>query len=91
MNNEKFMNHIMPELKNMMGAGRLEPEIYAQLIQTIQKGFTTWAEETHNELTQKATDWEEIMGPEQEGFYSLGLRRSADLIIGKDTLEEPTA
>jgi hypothetical protein len=88
MSTEKFMNHVMPELKNMMGAGRLDPEVYAQLVHVIEKGFNIWAEETHNELNRKATDWEEIMGPEREGFYSLGLRRSADLIIGKQNFEE---
>jgi hypothetical protein len=28
------------------------------------------------------------MGPEKEGFYSLGLRRSADLILGRTDLEK---
>jgi hypothetical protein len=88
MSTEKFMDNVLPELKNMMGAGRLDPEVYAQLIYVLEKGFTAWAQKTHNELNQKATDWEKIMGPEREGFYSLGLRRSADLIIGKENLEE---
>lgn len=90
MSTEKFMETVMPELKNMMGAGRLDPEVYAQLIHVVEKGFATWAEKTHNELNQKATDWESTMGPEREGFYSLGLRRSADLIIGKENFEEET-
>lgn len=88
MSTNKFMDNVLPELKNMMGAGRLDPEVYAQLIHVIEKGFIVWAEDTHKELNQKATDWEDTMGPEREGFYSLGLRRSADLIIGKENFEE---
>lgn len=82
------MNHVLPEIKNMMGAGRLDPEVYAQLIYIIEKGFTNWSEATAEDLKQKAKDWEDIMGPEKEGFYSLGLRRSADLILGKDLESE---
>lgn len=88
MSNEKYTNIIMPQVKNMMGAGRLDPEVYAQLTHIIETSFNTWAEETAEDLKQKAKDWEDVMGPEKEGFYSLGLRRSADLILGKDLEEE---
>jgi len=77
-----------PELKNMMGAGRLEPEVYSQLKTLIEHKQNEWTQEMSDDLKQKAKDWEDIMGPEKEGFYSLGLRRSADFITGKSSLEE---
>lgn len=89
MSDKKFMDILMPQIKNMMGAGRLEPEVYAQLTHIIQTSFDTWSQETAQDLTQKAKDWEDTMGPEKEGFYSLGLRRSADFILGKNSTENP--
>lgn len=85
---KNFMERLDPELKNMMGAGRLAPEVYSQLVTLIQHKHTEWAEDISADLKQKAKDWEDIMGPEKEGFYSLGMRRSADYISGRDSLEE---
>jgi hypothetical protein len=87
-NVKNLVERLDPELKNMMGAGRLEPEVYSQLLTLIQHKQTEWTNEMAEELKQKAKDWEEIMGPEKEGFYSLALRRSADFIIGRSALDE---
>lgn len=86
--NTQFIEQIKTSLANMLGAGRLDIEVYEQLIETIDKEFQAWKNEIAEELHLKARDWEEIMGPEKEGFYSLGLRRSADFILGKSPLDE---
>ena len=85
---KNLIERLDPELKNMMGAGRLEPEVYSQLVTLIEKKQNDWVEEISQDLKQKAKDWEDIMGPEKEGFYSLGLRRSADFIAGRDSLSD---
>jgi hypothetical protein len=79
---------IDPDLRNMLGAGRIDPEVYEQLTIILETRFSQWAEDVAEELKDKAKEWEEVMGPEKEGFYSLGLRRSADLILGRTDLEE---
>lgn len=79
---------IDPDLRNMLGAGRIDPEVYEQLTIILETRFSQWAEDVAEELRDKAKEWEEVMGPEKEGFYSLGLRRSADLILGRTDLEE---
>jgi hypothetical protein len=79
---------IDPDLRNMLGAGRIDPEVYEQLTIILENRFSEWANGIAEELSVKAKDWEEVMGPEKEGFYSLGLRRSADLILGRTDLEE---
>ena len=85
---KNLIERLDPELKNMMGAGRLEPEVYSQLVTLIEKKQNDWVEEISQDLKQKAKDWEDVMGPEKEGFYSLGLRRSADFIAGRDSLSD---
>lgn len=83
-----LLENIDPDLKNMLGAGRIDPEVYEQLTMILETRFSEWAENIAEQLKAKAKDWEEVMGPEKEGFYSLGLRRSADLILGRTDLEE---
>lgn len=82
------IERIDPDLRNMLGAGRIDPEVYEQLTIIIEQRFNEWAEQVADALGTKAKEWEEVMGPEKEGFYSLGLRRSADLILGRSSLEE---
>ena len=83
-----LIERLDPELKNMMGAGRLDSEVYVQLLTLIEKKQAEWAEEVSESLLEKAKDWEEVMGPEKEGFYSLGMRRSADIITGRSDLDD---
>lgn len=85
---KSYLESIEPDLRNMLGAGRIDGEVYEQLTLIIQTRFDEWSGKVSEQLNQKAKEWEEVMGPEKEGFYSLGLRRSADLITGKKDLEE---
>jgi hypothetical protein len=85
-----FLEKIEAELNNMLGAGRLDPTVYAQLKNLIETQFQNWRESVAEDLHQKAREWEDVMGAEKEGFYSLGLRRSADRILGKSVLDEQT-
>jgi hypothetical protein len=82
------LEKIEAEMKNMMGAGRLDPDVHIQLTKLLTEEIKRWRESLAEELHQKAREWEEVMGPEKEGFYSLGLRRSADYILGKFSLDE---
>ena len=77
-----------PALQNMLGAGRLSPESYAQLTSIISQKSQEWVEEMADELKQKAKDWESVMPEEKEGFYSLAMRRSADFITGRSELDD---
>lgn len=79
---------IDPELQNMMGAGRLSPEVYAQLTSIINAKSQEWVDEMAENLKQKAKDWETVMPAEKEGFYSLAMRRSADYISGRSDLDD---
>lgn len=85
---KSLIEKLEPELKNMMGAGRIDPEVYVQLTSIINEKTNEWSEQLSEELKQKAKDWEEVMGPEKEGFYSLAMRRCADYIIGKGALDD---
>lgn len=86
--NESLINKIDAELKNMMGSGRIDPEVYVQLTSIINAKATEWTDEMAGFLKDKAKEWEEVMGPDKEGFYSLAMRRSADYISGRDSLLE---
>jgi hypothetical protein len=77
-----FLTRIEPDLKNMLGAGRIDLEVYDQLTRIVTQRFEEWSADVSEDLTQKAKDWEQVMGPEKEGFYSLGLRRAVDRIRG---------
>jgi hypothetical protein len=85
---KSLIEKLEPELKNMMGAGRIDPEVYVQLTSIINEKTNEWSEELSEEIKQKAKDWEEVMGPEKEGFYSLAMRRCADYITGKGALDD---
>lgn len=85
---KKPFERIEPDLNNMLGAGRIDPEVYAQLKTIIETRLEEWADDVSEKLKEKAKEWETVMGPEKEGFYSLGLRRSADLILGRSDLED---
>jgi hypothetical protein len=86
--NKPLIEKIEPELRNMLGSGRIEPEVYSQLTSIINVKATEWAEEMADDFREKARDWETLMGPDQEGFYSLGMRRCADYITGKSELDD---
>lgn len=83
-----LIESIEPELRNMLGAGRIAPDVYAQLTSIINDKATEWAEELSQSLKAKAKDWEQLMPPEEQGFYSLALRRSADYITGRNELDD---
>ena len=85
---KSLIEKLEPELQNMLGSGRIDPEVYVQLTSIVNRVTNDWTQEMSESIRQKAKDWEEVMGPEKEGFYSLGMRRCADFISGRSELDD---
>ena len=79
---DSLKNNIRTSLNILTRSGVLTPEQFLQVMGAIEENLSSWREETSGKLKQMAIDWESTMGDTDESFYSLGIRRAEDIILG---------
>ena len=79
---DSLKNNIRTSLNILTRSGVLTPEQFLQVMGAIEENLSSWREETSGKLKQMAIDWESTMGDTDESFYSLGVRRAEDIILG---------
>lgn len=79
-------NQLRSDLSYFVSVGELNPDQMMKVLGVVDKALDTWVEVTTADLNKLARDWENTMGDANESFYSLGVRRAADIIAGDDAL-----
>lgn len=79
---KELKESIKSSLNILTRSGVLSPEQMIQVISAIDTDISTWGENTAGKLRQMVVEWESAMGDTDESFYSLGIRRAEDIILG---------
>ena len=79
---KKLKDDIRGSLNILTKSGVITPEQLVQVLEAVDGNISSWSSDVSALLRQMAVDWEGSMGDTDESFYSLGLRRAEDLILG---------
>lgn len=79
---KKLKDDIRTSLNILTRAGVLSPEQLIQVLGAVDTEISAWSSEVSGKLQQMVVDWESSMGDADESFYSLGIRRAEDVILG---------
>ena len=79
---DSLKNNIRTSLNILTRNGVITPEQFLQVMGAAEENLSSWREETSGKLKQMAIDGESTMGDTDESFYSLGVRRAEDIILG---------
>ncbi|MGA1717684.1 MAG: hypothetical protein ACO38Q_02635 [Aquiluna sp.] len=79
---QELKNNIKSNLNIMARTGVLTPEQLIQVIGVVDTEISSWSQQTAGKLRQMVVEWESAMGDTDESFYSLGIRRAEDVILG---------
>ena len=79
-------NQIRSDLSFLVSVGELNPDQMVKVFEKVEKAIDSHTEQIVDELNELAVSWEQTMGDLDESFYSLGIRRSADVVKGESAL-----
>lgn len=79
---ETLKSNVRTSLNVLARRGVITPEQMIEVLGAIDTEISTWSEEVSGKLKQLAIDWEASMGDADESFYSLGIRRAEDVVLG---------
>lgn len=79
---KELRNNIRSSLNILTRSGVISPEQMVQILGAIETDISSWTQETSGKLRQMVVEWESAMGDTDESFYSLGIRRAEDIILG---------
>lgn len=79
-------NQIRSDLSYLVSVGELNPDQMLKVYEKVEKAIDSQTEQIVDELEELAHSWEAAMGDLNESFYSLGVRRSADVVRGESAL-----
>lgn len=79
---------IVSALNQLVHVGALDPETVVVVSKIVSGEIDAWRESISSELQQKIIDWEATMNESgQTNFYSLGMRRAIDVIVGESAYD----
>jgi hypothetical protein len=76
------MDGMTERLTGLVADGSMPAECLPAVVAAITDEFGSWRSGVVDELRRMVRDWEATMGPEDQTFYSLGIRRSIDVVTG---------
>lgn len=79
---------IVASLNQLVHVSAIDPETVVAVTKIVTSGIDSWRESVVGEIQQKIVDWESVMGDTEDmNFYSLGLRRAIDVIMGESAYD----
>lgn len=78
------MRNLPEELTKMVLANELTPEAFQKISALDKQIDDEFILSKVKELEQMVKDWEATMGEDDKTFYTLGIRRAIDVIVGND-------
>jgi hypothetical protein len=72
--------NITEQLQQVVQRGQMTPEALMAVSQVIETNTINWVESKVQKLEEMITEWELTMEDSDKTLYSLGLRRSVDVI-----------
>lgn len=79
---KELRENIKSSLNVLTRSGVITPEQMIQVLGAVETDISAWSENTSGKLRQMVVDWESTMGDTDESFYSLGIRRAEDVVLG---------
>lgn len=85
---EKPKERIRKALESLVARERITPEAMLAVVGIAEEVFEEWHSEVVEVLQGMVKDWEETMGDDDKSFYTLGIRRSIDIITAESAEEK---
>jgi hypothetical protein len=85
---KKAKEAIERDLTMLIQTGIVSPEAVVAIKKLVDLNLNDWENQVTSDITKKIQEWESSMGPNDPSFYSLGLRRSIDVIKGENLFEQ---
>ena len=79
---DQLRTNVRTSLNNLTRRGVITPEQMIEVLGAVDVEISSWGDEVSGKLKQLAIDWESAMGDADESFYSLGVRRAEDVVLG---------
>jgi hypothetical protein len=84
---KELRENIKSSLNVLTRSGVITPEQMIQILGAVETDISAWGAEVAGNLRQMIVEWESAMGDTDESFYSLGIRRAEDVILGFEGVE----
>jgi len=79
---DQLRTNVRTSLNNLTRRGVITPEQMIEVLGAVDVEISSWGDQVSGKLKQLAIDWESAMGDADESFYSLGVRRAEDVVLG---------
>jgi len=79
---DQLRTNVRTSLNNLTRRGVITPEQMIEVLGAVDVEISSWGDSVSGKLKQLAIDWESAMGDADESFYSLGVRRAEDVVLG---------
>ena len=84
---KELRENIKSSLNVLTRSGVITPEQMIQILGAVETDISAGGAEVAGNLRQMIVEWESAMGDTDVSFYSLGIRRAEDVILGFEGVE----